>query len=122
METPRSKSGEIVEMVECRSVDICCVRETRFKGKLVRMISGKVVGYKLFWIKNEKGLGLGIFLAKKYVDISKVSDRKIVIKGLVHGIIISAIPVCNLQCGLNDSQKDDFYDSIVNVVRKLGSK
>ena len=48
METPRSKPGGIVEMVECRSVDICCVRETRFKGKLVRMISGKAVGISCY--------------------------------------------------------------------------
>ena len=27
-----------------------------------------------------------------------------------------------LQCGLDDSQKDDFYDSFINVVRKLGEK
>ena len=28
--TLRGRSREIVEMLECRSVDICCVKETRF--------------------------------------------------------------------------------------------
>ena len=26
------------------------------------------------------------------------------------------------QCGLDDSQKDNFYESFINVVRKLGEK
>ena len=33
------------------------------------MISGKAVEYKLFWVGNEKNLGIGIFLAKKWVFI-----------------------------------------------------
>ena len=46
----------------------------------------------------------------------------IVIKVLVQGNIISVISVYVHQCGLDDTQKDDFYDSIINVVRKLGEK
>ena len=57
------------------------------------MVSVKGPKYKLFWIGNEKGLGeVLIFLAKKCVDklfvIIRVSDRMIVIKVLVQGIII----------------------------------
>ena len=54
-------------MLERRSVGTCCVKETRLRCKLVRMISGKAALYKLFWIKNENGLGV-IFLARKWVD------------------------------------------------------
>ena len=32
------------------------------------------------------------------------------------------ISVYVLQCGLDDSQKDDFYDRLINVVKKLGEK
>ena len=35
-------------MLERRSVDIVCVQETRFRGKSVRMISGKAAEYRLF--------------------------------------------------------------------------
>ena len=52
-------------MLERRSVDSCCVQETKFLEKSVRMISRKVAEYKLFRIGNEKGLGVGIFLVKK---------------------------------------------------------
>ena len=42
------------------------------------MISGKAVEYKLFWVGNEKNLGIGIFLAKKWVDsYSYIGSKKI---------------------------------------------
>ena len=46
----------------------------------------------------------------------------IVIKVLVWGIIISVISAYFLQYGLGDSQRDDFYDSLINVVRTFGGK
>ena len=86
--TLRSRLGEIVEMLELRSLDICCVQETRFRGKSVRMISGKAGENKLFHMGNEKGLGgVGSFLAKRWedkiIDVSRVSDSMIAIKVLV---------------------------------------
>ena len=42
METLSGRSGEVVQMLERRPVDICCVRETRFRGKSVKMISWKM--------------------------------------------------------------------------------
>ena len=44
----------------------------------------------------------------------------IVINVLVHGIIISVISVYVPQCGLDDREKNDSYDSLANVIRKLG--
>ena len=83
--------------------------------------------YKLFWIRNKKGSErVGIFLTKdwvdKVIDISWVSDRMIVIKLLVQGIIISIVSVYAPKYGLDDSQKDNFYDGPINFVRKLGKK
>ena len=93
-------------------------------------VSGKSAQYKLLWIGNGKGLGgVGIFLTQKWVDkvinISRVSDRMIVNKVFVQRIIfslISDLKVYAPQCGLYYSQKDDFFDSLINVVRKLGEK
>ena len=75
-------------MLEHRSVDICCLLETRFRGKSVRAIDGKATQYKLLWIWNVKILGaVGISLAKKWVNkvtnISRVSGKIIVNKVLV---------------------------------------
>lgn len=82
--------------------------------------------YNLLWIGNEKDIGeVGILLAKRYInkviDVRRVSDRMIVTKVLVQGIIISKISYVP-QYGLDDSVKDDFYDSLVNIVRKLGEE
>ena len=65
MVTLRGRSGEIEEMLERRSVDICCVKGTRFWRKSVRMVREKATEYKLLWIGNEDGLGVGVFLANK---------------------------------------------------------
>ena len=129
VETLRGVSGELVGMLEHRSVNICCLLATRFKGKSVRIYYGKAAQYKLLWIWNGKGfVGVGIFLAKKWVDkvtnISRVSDKMIANKVFVQRIIISLISDLTVyapQCGL-DSQKDDFYDSLINFIRKLGEK
>ena len=78
-------------MLEHKSVEICCIQETRFRGKLVRMIIGKAAQYKLFWKQNEKVLGgVRIFLewVYEFIDISRVSDRMIVIRVLVQGIVL----------------------------------
>ena len=105
VETLRGVSGELVGMLEHRSVNICCLLATRFKGKSVRIYYGKAAQYKLLWIWNGKGfVGVGIFLAKTWVDkvtnISRVSDKMIVrclFKGLLfHWSQISLFMLHNL--------------------------
>ena len=39
--TLRGSSGELVGMLGHSSIDICCLLGTRFRGKSVRIISGK---------------------------------------------------------------------------------
>lgn len=61
----------------------------------------------------------------KVNDIGGVINRIIVIKVLIKRIIISLISNLTVyppQCSLDDSQKEDFYDSLTNVVWKLGEK
>ena len=47
---------------------------------------------------------------------NKVYVQKIII------LLISSLTIYAPQCGLGDSQKDDFCDSLINVVRKVGEK
>ena len=103
--TRRGRSREIVAILERRSVGICSVQENKFRGKSVRMISGKAAEYKLLWIGNEKGLGgVGIFLVKKWFDkiiyISSVSYKN---GYWFQKIVISMISVYAPQCSLDDS-------------------
>ena len=59
---------------------------------------------------------------RKVIDTSRVSDRMIVVMLLVQRTIVSVILVYVPKSGLCDSQKDEFYDSLINVVRKSGEK
>ena len=49
VETLRSRSEEIAEMLERRSVDNCCVQNTKFRGKPVRIICGEAAFIYLFF-------------------------------------------------------------------------
>ena len=114
-------------MLESRSVDTYCGQETRFRGSSVEMNDGEAAQCKLIWIENEKGLGgVGTFFTEKWVnkviDIGRVSDRMVIIKVLILWTIISVTSFYAPQCGLDDNQKDDFYDSFINIFRMLGEK
>ena len=45
--TLRASSGELAGMLGHKSVGICCLLETRFRGKSVKIISEKAAQYKL---------------------------------------------------------------------------
>ena len=78
--TMKGRSGEIVEMLERRRVDVCCVQEVRWRGASARFITGKERRYKFFWVGNSVGVGgVGILLAEEWVDkvieVVRVCDR-----------------------------------------------
>ena len=123
----RGRSGEVAEFLERKCIDLCCIQETRWREKSVRMIEGKKARYKLFWIGNEKGTsGVGIFVAEKWIDkvidIKRVSDRIMLIKLMIGETIFTVISVYAPQCGLNEEVKDEFYDSLIAVTGKLAEK
>ena len=96
--TLRGRAGEVVEMLERRSVDVCCVQEVRWRGASVRFVEGRRARYKLFWIGNSTGYGgVGIFIAEKWVDkvidVKRVNDRIIVVKFLIGKRIVTAVSV-----------------------------
>ena len=49
----RGRSGEIVKMLERKSVNICSEKENRFRIKSVWMINEKASQYELYWIGNK---------------------------------------------------------------------
>ena len=63
------RDGEVVDMLERRNIDICCLQETRWKGS-----KAKVMGdYKFYWIGCKEGLaGVGVMVAERWVN--KVKD------------------------------------------------
>ena len=110
----------------CRRVDLCCLKEIRWRGASARMIEGKDSRYKIFWIENEKGrCGVGILLSEEWIgkvfDINRVSDRIVMIKLAIDNKIITILSCYAPQVGLDDIIKDTFYDQLQDIVRKLGA-
>ena len=57
----------------------------RWRGASVRLVEGKNSRCKMFWVGNDKNMGVvGILLAEKWMeavfDVTRVSDRIIFIK------------------------------------------
>ena len=91
------------------------------------MITGKNSKYKLYWMGNQSGSGgVGILLADKWMDkvfdITRVTDRILVMKVCVDKIIINIISVYTPQVGLDTSIKDEFYDNLLSVVSRINTR
>ena len=124
--TTRSRSGEVVETIARRNIDLCCVQEVRWRGASTRFIRGKDSRYKFFWIGNVKGTGgVGILLAEKWVenvhDIKRISDRIMLLKLLIGNTVFTVLSVYAPQFGLDDSIKDTFYDNLQLTVSGLSA-
>ena len=116
------RESEVVEMLERRSIDVCCVQEVGYKKERgVKFVVGKECRYKLFWIGKT-----GLFLAEKWVenvfDVCRVSDRIIVVKLMLDSNIVTIVSVYAPQSGLEASEKDHFYNSLIDVASKFGEK
>ena len=83
--TLRGRSNEIIETLERRKLDICCVQEVRWRGASARMLTGRASEYKLLWVGHHTGFGgVGIFVAEKWIeqiiDVKRIDDRLMMIK------------------------------------------
>ena len=91
------------------------------------MVTGKNSMYKLFWMGNQTGIGgVGVFVAQKWIDnvfdVSRISDRIIVMKLCTDKVILSIVSVYAPQVGLDSSSKDDFYDNLHSVMVKISDQ
>lgn len=62
-----SSFGAIVEMVEWKYVDVCCIQVIKWRTASTRFLTCKEQKYKFFWEGNNVNV-MGILLAKKWVD------------------------------------------------------
>ena len=51
-----------------RKVEMCCVQEIRWRGSSARLITGKNIEYKMYWVGNNLGLGGARILVCRDVD------------------------------------------------------
>ena len=125
--TLRGKSGEVVETLTRRRLDLCCLQEVRWKGGHSRTVMGKDSHYKFFWQGDREGrAGVGIAIAEKWVDkvvrVDRVSDRIIALELLIGKTVTTFISVYAPQVNLKDPEKDSFYEALMATVAKVDDK
>ena len=89
--TMTGRSSEIVEVLERRRVDVCCVQETRWKGGKAKMVRGKSGQYKFLWQGCPEGIhGVGLLVSEKFVDkiveVTRVNERLMMAKDCDWGV------------------------------------
>ena len=126
--TLSGRAGEIIETLNQRKIDICCVQEVRWRGASTRTITGKNNSqYKLLWIGNEIGNGgVGTFVAKKWIEkvleVKLVSDILMMIKLHTNKRTVVAVSDCANQQGLTNDEKDCFYENIIQLIASVNEK
>jgi exonuclease III len=63
------KSGEVVEVLKKRRVDVCCIQEARWKVEGVRMIARHDAKYMIYWKGGkESKAGVAVLVAEWLVN------------------------------------------------------
>ncbi|KAI5620344.1 hypothetical protein C0J50_20114 [Silurus asotus] len=112
------KVKEVVDMMERRKVDMLCVQETKWKGSKARNIGG---GFKLFFNSVDgKRNGVGMILkedySKRVVEVKRVSDRVLIVKLEVEGLMINVISAYAPQVGCEMEENERFWIELDEVV------
>ncbi|KAI5627659.1 hypothetical protein C0J50_8434, partial [Silurus asotus] len=116
--TMTGKGREVADMMERRKVDMLCVQETKWKGSKARNIGG---GFKLFYHGVDgKRNGVGVILKEEYsksvVEVKRVSDRVMIVKVEVEGMMINVISAYAPQVGCEMEEKERFWSELDEVV------
>ena len=120
----RGRSAEIAEMLSSHNIDICCVQETRWKGKSAQKIMGKNCHYKFFWKGDEsKHSGLGILTKEKWsesvLSISRVNPHIMMLKMLIEKSLVKITCIYAPHVGLSSHDKDAFYEQILACISSI---
>ena len=112
------KWGEISETLKRCCVDICCVREVKWKGQGARMIGN---GFKFLWSRSSKAVnGVGVIVANwlvgKTVEVERYSDRVMKVN-IVIGDVVWEVVFCYCpQVGRSVNEKEEFYELMDKVM------
>uniref|UniRef100_UPI00358E0C29 craniofacial development protein 2-like n=1 Tax=Myxine glutinosa TaxID=7769 RepID=UPI00358E0C29 len=123
--TMTGRSGEVVEVLVRRRVDICCVQETRWKGSGVRMVKGRQgQKYKFVWQGCPEGVnGVGVLFSEEFVDsvvsVTRVSDRLMMVKIMIGKLLVNVISGYAPQVGRSDEEKDKFWCAIEKLMENV---
>jgi hypothetical protein len=121
------RSVELVEALDRRRIDICCLQETRWKGGSARLLNGSGVSYKLFWVGSKEAIGgVGIVVAERWVEkamkVDRINDRLLVVKIGIGSRIWNIVSAYAPQAGRSEQEKDTFWDMMYSECLKIPEK
>ena len=120
-------SGEVVDAIHRRKIDLCCAQETRWKGEGARMLGANSRRYKFFWQGCNKGTaGVGVFIAERWIDsvvnVVRVNERIMYVKLVIGKEIVNIVSAYAPQVGLSAEEKDDIWDSFILVLSGISKQ
>ena len=106
------------EQLKKRKVDTCCQQEVRWRGQEARFVGIRRRRNKLWWSRNNDGLGVGILvkeqLYEKVVEVLRKSDRVMAMVRVFEEKVITVIWVYAPQGGRSENEKDQFYNDMAS--------
>ena len=119
--TMTGRGREVVDVMERRRIDVLCVQETRWKGQKARELGE---GYKLYYMgvdnrRNGVGIVLSPEMKERVIQVSRECDRLIWLKIDLGVAAVNVVCVYAPQVGCTDEEKDEFWDLLCEVTRKI---
>jgi len=107
------RSGELVEALAERRMDVACVQEILWRGSGCRFFGAIGKRYKLFWMGSKaKTDGIGIFVAEKWVDsvvgVERHSKRVLVLKMVLGDCLLNVFTMYAPHSGKPDEERKKF--------------
>jgi hypothetical protein len=119
------RSGEVVDELWRRRVDVCAVQETRWKGEAAKFVGAKGRRYKLWWKGDDGTGGVGVMvkeeLMNKVVEVRRKSARVIVVVMVIAKVTVRVISGYAPQHGRMEEEKDQFYDDVSEEIGQAAS-
>jgi len=114
------RTGEVVEALSDRKVDVACIQETRWKGSGCKSYGAKGKRYKLFWVGGEERLdGVRIFVAEKWVDsvvsVKRHSKRVLNLRMVLDNGLLNVLTVYPPHSGKPEEEKENFWNEMFHL-------
>ena len=106
------RSGEIVQLMKKKSLQVLCVQETKWKGSKAKEIG---VGYKLYYhgedgTKNGVGIVLSEDMRDRVLAVERTCERVMRMKLEIEGEVWHIISCYAPQVGCTQEEKDEFWE------------
>ena len=106
------RSGEIVQLMRKKNLQVLCVQETKWKGSKAREIGA---GYKLYYhgedgTKNGVGIVLSEDMKDRVLAVERTCDRVMRMKLEIEGEVWHIISCYAPQVGCTQEEKDEFWE------------